>query len=407
MPNVISEDEIEQALLQRLQFVHGYDAHNAFTDDPADLNDGTGRTDKRDVILPGHMKAALAGLNPSIPEKSIIAAVSRLADHRKALSMVAANRELDGLIRDGVRVKFKDAKGRTRWERVRVIDFNDPSKNHFLAVSQLWIQSTGSTAKAGFRRPDVLPYVNGLPLLFIELKNSNIKLRTAFDDNLTNYKHYIPQLFLPNVLCALSNGIETRFGSMTAEWEHFFHWLRPDDEKEKIRRAEIREQGTSVERFLAGVCAKARLLDYVENEILEDENLDETQQEALEKRFASELSVIVRDDRLETIAADIVEHFPRRGYLGKAMVITVDKFTAVKMYDKVQRIWKEDLKKLRGRIKSTQDELEKRRLKRIVETMRKVKMAVVITEEAGEEQKFDDKGLDIRPHRKRLEEVDA
>jgi type I restriction enzyme R subunit len=142
-------------------------------------------------------------------------------------------------------------------------------------------------------------------------------------------------------------------------------------------------------------------------EILEDEHLDETQQEALEKRFASELSVIVRDDRLEAIAADIVEHFPRRGYLGKAMVITVDKFTAVKMYDKVQRIWKEDLKQLRGRIKSTQDELEKRRLKRIVETMRKVEMAVVISEEAGEEQKFDDKGLDIRLHRKRLEEVDA
>ncbi|MEA1053842.1 deoxyribonuclease, partial [Lamprobacter modestohalophilus] len=78
----------------------------------------------------------------------------------------------------------------------------------------------------------------------------------------------IPQLFLPNVLCVLSNGIETRVGSLTAEWEHFFHWLRPDDEKEKIRREQIREQGTSVERFLAGVCTRERLLDYVENFVL-------------------------------------------------------------------------------------------------------------------------------------------
>ncbi|MEA1052874.1 DUF3387 domain-containing protein, partial [Lamprobacter modestohalophilus] len=142
-------------------------------------------------------------------------------------------------------------------------------------------------------------------------------------------------------------------------------------------------------------------------EILEDENLDETQQEALEKRFATELSVIVRNDRLETIAKDIVDHFPRRGYLGKGMVITVDKFTAVRMYDKVQRLWKEALKELRGTIKTTSDELEKRRLKRVVDNMRKVEMAVVVSEDNGEEQRFDAKGLDIRPHRKRMNALDA
>jgi len=638
MPNFISEDDIEQALLQRLQHLYGYDVHNAFTSDPADLNDGSGRADKRTVILPQRLKAALVALNPEIPEASLDDVIKQLGDHRQAMSLVAANRELDALIRDGVPVKFKDASGRIRHEQVRVIDFKQPLNNHFLAVSQLWIQSTGATAKAAFRRSDVLLYVNGLPLVFIELKNSNVKLRTAFDDNLVNYKAEIPQLFLPNVLCVLSNGIETRVGSMTAEWEHFFHWLRPDDEKEKIRREQIREQGTSVERFLAGVCTRERMLDYVENfvlyhketqkiiaqnhqfigvnkgfdqflrrkglggklgvfwhtqgsgksfsmifyvrkilrklagnfsflvvtdredldgqiyrnflntgtvseadtaqpknseqlraflgqnkklvftliqkfgwpkgkaypllserddvvvivdeahrtqyktlaenlraglpnaqylaftgtpllgrerktnawfgdyvseysfsqsmddgatvplfynkrvpevlnqndglsdefyEILEDENLDETQQEALEKRFATELSVIVRNDRLETIAKDIVDHFPRRGYLGKGMVITVDKFTTVRMYDKVQRFWKEALKELRGTIKTTSDELEKRRLKRVVDNMRKVEMAVVVSEENGEEQRFDAKGLDIRPHRKRMNALDA
>ena len=76
-------------------------------------------------------------------------------------------------------------------------------------------------------------------------------------------------------------------------------------------------------------------------ELLEDENLDDAQQEKLEKKFSKEMEVIKRDDRLETIAGDIVYHFPRRGYLGKGMVISLDKFTAVKMYNKVQTLWKD------------------------------------------------------------------
>ena len=270
MPNFISEDDIEQAMVQRLQNDYDYDTLNCYTADPADLNDCSGRTDKRDVILHDRLKAAAIALNPDIPESAIDDALKKLCDKRQAMSMIAANREVDGLIRDGVRVQFKDAQGRTRKERVRVIDFNDLASPHnqFLAVTQLWIQSTGAAAKAGYRRPDILLYINGLPLVFIELKNSNIKLRTAYDDNLTNYKADIPQLFLANALCVFSSGIETRVGSLTAEWEHFFHWLRPDDEKEKIRREQIRENGTSAERFLAGLCPHDKLLDYVENFVI-------------------------------------------------------------------------------------------------------------------------------------------
>jgi type I restriction enzyme, R subunit len=79
-------------------------------------------------------------------------------------------------------------------------------------------------------------------------------------------------------------------------------------------------------------------------EILEDENLDEAQQEELEKKFSTEMEVIKRDYRLETIAKDIVYHFPRRAYLGKGIVVSLDKFTAVKMYDKVSRLWREESK---------------------------------------------------------------
>ena len=136
-------------------------------------------------------------------------------------------------------------------------------ENRYLAVTQLWIKG-----ERGFRRPDLLLYVNGLPLVFIELKNSNVKLKTAFDDNLTNYKREIPQLFLTNAFCVLSNAIETRVGSITAEWEHFFNWLRADDEKEKIDREAIKEKGTSLEGVIAGLFSPRRLLDYVENFIL-------------------------------------------------------------------------------------------------------------------------------------------
>ena len=263
MPTFISEDQIEAAMLQRLQLLYGYDVQDCHTADPADLNDGSGRTDKREVILYDRLRAAVIDLNKGIPEAAIDDAIKQLCDKREAQSAIAANRAVDDLIRNGVQVEFKDATGRTRKARVKIIDFNNPAANQFLAVSQLWI-----LGERGYRRPDILLYINGLPLVFIELKNSNVNLRCAYDDNLTNYKAEIPQLFLTNALCVFSNAIETRVGSLTAEWEHFFHWLRPEDEKEKIRREQIAAQGTSAERFLAGLCPKDRLLDYIENFIL-------------------------------------------------------------------------------------------------------------------------------------------
>jgi len=141
-------------------------------------------------------------------------------------------------------------------------------------------------------------------------------------------------------------------------------------------------------------------------QILEDENLDDAQQAKLENKFAAEIEVIKRDDRLEEIAKDIVYHFPRRGYLGKGMVVSLDKFTAVKMYDKVQRLWKEQIKKLHGQIQKSKNDLERERLKKTVDYMRSVEMAVIVSEEAEEEKKFAKQGLDIKLHRARMNKVD-
>jgi type I restriction enzyme R subunit len=781
VPNFISEDQIERALVQKLQHLHGFDSLDCHTEDPEDLNDGSGRANKREVILVDRVREAATRLNPDIPANAIEEALEKLLDRRQSMSLVAANQEVYGLLRDGIPVEFDDAQGRPQKERVYLIEFDNPDANRYLAVTQLWVKGD-----RGFRRPDVLLYVNGLPLVFIELKNSNVKLRNAFDDNLTNYKREIPRLFLTNAFCVLSNAIETKVGSITAEWEHFFVWLRAEDEKEKIDREEIARKGTSLEGVIAGLFPRQRLLDYMENfilyykdrdkivaqnhqflgvnrafalfvakrstltpalsqgerekeespqyrggyyfegqverarelrqkqtpaeellwellrdrrflelkfrrqhqigdhivdfychehrlvieadgevhetsvqkvhdeqrdailrgqgfqvirfsnqqilenaqevlqsiadlfpssngrgargegktpanglgvfwhtqgsgksfsmifyarkifrketgnftfvvvtdrddldgqiyrnflntgtvtkaeaaqpknsgelrkflgqnkrlvftliqkfrwdkgkeypllsdrrdiivivdeahrtqykdlaenmraglknaqylaftgtpllgaqrktnawfgdyvseynfqqsmddgatvplfykkrvprvliqnddladdlaEICEDENLDEAQQQKLENRFAQEIEVIKRDDRLETIAEDIVYHFPRRGYLGKGMVVSLDKFTAVKMYDKVQRLWKERIKELNGEINKASTEQERERLKKLRDHMKTVEMAVVVSEEADEETKFAKQKLDTKPHRERMNRLD-
>ncbi len=141
-------------------------------------------------------------------------------------------------------------------------------------------------------------------------------------------------------------------------------------------------------------------------DILEDENLTEAEQERLKNHYAKELEVIKRDDRLDAIAQHIVYHFPRRGFRGKGMVISVDKFTAVRMYDKVSFYWKEEIKKLNSQISKSTKEKEKLQLKAIVDYMRKVQMAVVISEDADENVKFATEGLNIKPHRARINQID-
>jgi len=167
MPNFISEEQIELALLQRLQHLHGYDSLDCYTEDPENLNDGSRRANKRDVILVDRVKEAVVALNPNIPENAIDNALEKLLDRRQAMSLVGANREIYNLLRDGIPVEFDNAKGQKQQERVQVINFNEPDKNRYLAVSQLWVRG-----ERGFRRPDVLLYVNGIPLVFIELRIS-------------------------------------------------------------------------------------------------------------------------------------------------------------------------------------------------------------------------------------------
>ena len=117
MPNFISEDQIEQALVQKLQQLYGFDTLNCYTEDPEDLNDGSGRANKREVILLDRVREAAVRLNRRIPPKAIEDALEKLLDRRQAMSLVAANQEVYSLLRDGIPVEFDDAQGRPQKEQ--------------------------------------------------------------------------------------------------------------------------------------------------------------------------------------------------------------------------------------------------------------------------------------------------
>lgn len=164
-----------------------------------------------------------------------------------------ANQAFYTLLRDRVKVEITDDEGNPQTVELLVIDWNDPDNNDFFLAQQMWV--SGEMYK---RRCDLLGFVNGIPLVFVELKGPHVPLKSAYDDNLKDYKgQSVPQLFHPNAFIILSNGSQTRVGTLTSPWEHFFEWRRIDDETEA--------GSTSLETAIRGLCDKRRLLDLVEN----------------------------------------------------------------------------------------------------------------------------------------------
>jgi len=179
--------------------------------------------------------------------------VDELTRDRSAMSLEAANREVYLLLKEGIKVSVPDKeRGGQKTERLRVIDWEHPANNDFLLVSQLSVTGALYTC-----RPDLVGFVNGLPLVVIELKKPGVPTRVAFDENLTHYKQQIPSLFWFNALLIASNGTDSRVGSLAADWERFFEWKRIERENEPRR--------VSLEVMIRGTCDRTRLLDMVEN----------------------------------------------------------------------------------------------------------------------------------------------
>lgn len=590
-----------------------------------------GRETPAEVVLISRLRPSLERLNDKLQPEAIDLAIEELTKDRSSLSPVNANREIYKLLKDGVTVTVRNRNGDEAQERVRVVDWDHPEKNDFFLASQFWV--TGEMYK---RRADLIGFVNGLPLVFIELKAIHKRLENAYYGNLTDYKDTIPQLFWYNGIIILSNGSESKIGTLSSQWEHFSDWKKINSEGE--------EGVISLETMIRGTCEPKRLLDLLENFILysdekgglvkmvaknhqylgvnsafdavreikgnlgrlgvfwhtqgsgksysmvffaqkvlrklpgnytfvivtdrneldgqiyknfanagvvteaeervradsgehlkdllkedhrylftliqkfhtdpgknypmiseradiivmtdeahrsqydllalnmrnalpnaafigftgtplmggeektrqvfgdyvsiynfkqsiddqatvplyyenripelqltnkdlnedirnviEAAELDENQEKKLEREFSREYHLITRDDRLEKIAEDIVDHFMGRGYSGKAMVVSIDKATAVKMYDKVKKYWAEHLEDLRRKLSSARDDKEKEDIQTTINFMTETDMAVVVSQSQNEIQEFKDKGLDIATHRKRMvkEEMDV
>ena len=587
-----------------------------------------GREAKSDVVLIERLRSALARLNPDAPTNAIDAAIEELTQSRAVLNRVEANREIYNLLKDGVKVSITEPT--TEEETVLsliVIDWDTSENNDFFAASQF-----GITGDMHNRIPDLICFVNGIPLVLMEFKRIDVNLYDAYNDNLRDYRDTIKHLFWYNGLIILSNGSESRIGSFTAEWEHFSEWKRIESEDE--------EQNISLETLLRGVCQPYKLLDIIENftlfmevqggpikllsknhqylgvnnaikalqenesnlgklgvfwhtqgsgksvsmiffaqkvlrkmqghwtfvvvtdrkeldnqiyktfasasgvltqqqvhaenikdlrqllsedhryvftlihkfqtadnephpilsersdiivitdeahrsqydtlalnmrtalpnaayiaftgtplmageektrevfgdevsvydfkqsvedkatvplyyenrvpklhltnpnlnadleQILEEAELDEAQEAKLEREFAREYHLITRDERLETVTEDIVSHFIGRGYRGKAMVISIDKPTAVKMYDKVQKYWQQRIQSLKSELDSGVAGDREEQLKVLIQYMKETDMAVVVSQSQNEIDDLRRRGVDITPHRQRMNSED-
>lgn len=632
MKSFISEDNIEQAICNRLsQPEYGWERIEC---DPSvtaqDDVSMTGRESATECILPKIFFDALKRINPQIDTETLASIVRDFRKDYTGTDMVDTNYKFYNQIRNGIKVKTRN-QHREDFDIVKLIDFDNVENNDFHCVNQMWIKG-----HFRYRRPDVLLFINGLPVVFIELKNSTVKVEESYNKNLVSYRKDIPNIFALNQICVLSNGLQTKLGAWNAGYEFFFEWLRVDNEKEKLDREQIAEHGISIINLIDGLFRKERLLDYIENfiffdnkrikiiaknhqylgvnnlmqsvgrrselngklgvfwhtqgsgksysmvmfvrkvkrklygnftfliitdrddldtqihktfvraevignkeecqpknavqlreflsgnkpmvftlihkfqydktkkypvlserndifvlvdeahrtqykqlaenmhtglpnanyiaftgtpllgakkltnqwfgdyvseynfaqaiedgstvplfysrrvpevgltndwldtdidQIVEDENLNDREKELLENSSSRILEVIKRDERLDRIAQDIAHHFPRRGFLGKGMVVSVDKYTTVKMYDKVQKYWAEEKKALVKERNNAKTKEERDKLTEQLNYMNKVEMAVIISEDAEELEKFQAQGLDITLHRKKMNEI--
>ena len=268
--NINSEDRlVQRTFAEHLEKVLGWENVYAYNTETFGVQGTLGRASERDVVLVRDLRSALERLNRDLPVSAREQAIEKLTRIDFARSLLQHNREFYGFIRGGVPVEWRDDAGETRHGRARVIDSHNgigqdgKANNRFLAVRELKIQ--GVRVPHYNRRGDLICFVNGLPLVFIELKAVYRNIRAGFDNNLTDYlsEHSIAHAFHHNALLVVSNGDQARYGSITSKWEHFVEWKR-NSEKDKGR--------VNAEALLDGMLAKERLLDFVENFILFDDS---------------------------------------------------------------------------------------------------------------------------------------
>ena len=249
--NKYSEDNLIEQPTKQLFAELGYEVMDCFDEVVGD-NATLGRETYRDVVLVPRLREAIERLNPNLPIESIDTALRELTKDRSALHPTTANKEVYTLLKDGVATSIRASDGSIRGQNVKVIDWDTADNNDFFLASQFWV-----AGDLGRKRPDLIGFINGLPLVFIELKALHVSAKDAYDKNLSDYKDTIPHLFWYNALTILSNGTESRIGTISSAWEHFVEWPKINSEGES--------RAVSLETMIRGTCEKTRLLDIVEN----------------------------------------------------------------------------------------------------------------------------------------------
>ena len=245
-----------------LQHELGWEVVYAYNQEVLGENGTLGRKDYKEILLTRDIRAALQKFNPWITSAQIDEAIATLRQHLSTSSLLQINEEKYFMIRDGIPVTFRHPDGRTEEKPAMIIDFQTPENNRFLAVKEMKIH--GDLYR---RRTDIVGFVNGIPLLFIELKNTNVDVQNAFTDNYTDYLDTIPQLFYTNAFLILSNGLAAKVGTLGSKYEFFHDWKRlKEDDAGNVELATM----------LRGICQKENFLDLFENFILYDHSAGNT-----------------------------------------------------------------------------------------------------------------------------------
>lgn len=217
-----------------------------------------GRVSEKDIVLTRYLRQALMDFNPGLPAEAYDDAVRQIVEVNLAQSLLAINQEKDRLYKSGVKVSYRNAAGERKQTTLKIFDFDQPERNHFLIVRELWIK--GDIYR---RRADLVGFVNGIPLVFMEVKNLHKDVKAAYEQNFSDYKDTVPQLFYHNAMVILGNGVDAKLGSLSSKYEHFNDWKRLHEEEPGL---------VNMETLLKGVCNKANLLDLFENYTIFDDS---------------------------------------------------------------------------------------------------------------------------------------
>lgn len=258
MSNEYSEDNLVEAAAQQALEDLGWTVKYAWQKETFGENGLLGRDDKSEVILKRYLLKALIKFNPGLPNVAYQHAIDQITQKAADKTLVQLNKEKYTLLTKGVDVSFTNEKGELVKKKLQVFDFENSTENDFLAVRQLEV-----VGELYNRRPDVIGFVNGIPLVFFELKAHHTDLRNAYTDNLTDYKDTIPHVFHSNAFIILSNGTDAKIGTVTSPYKFFNEWKRIEEDEEGI---------VSLDTILRGTCDRNRLMDLFENFILFDDS---------------------------------------------------------------------------------------------------------------------------------------